>query len=224
MTKILLLILGGLILAACQANTIQDSKYDQWEDSEQTPASKKVAMVDAKYSLTKDRAELDKLRESIPVDIKKKNDEKALLADLMGEVKYTPEVVREKFSSLVRKKRELFNQDMTKLRESFNKNEKKAREAFTKGLAEERDSFLRKKVDREKRADFFNQQDEDRRTFSAEQKEKRDEFESDIREKRKNFDDYMKEKNDDFVFELKEYQAKWNEKIEIQKLEKYLKK
>ena len=214
----------GLMLAACQLNAINDSKYDHWEDRETSAVPKKAPMVDAKYSLVKDRAELDKLRASIPTEVKKQNDEKAFLADLMSEIKYTPESVREKFSNLVRKKRELFNKDMTKSREDFNKQEKKSRDSFTQELTKEREGFLQKKVDREKRADFFNQQDEDRRTFMAEQKEKRDEFESDSREKRKNFDDYMKEKNDDFIFELKEYQAKWNEKLQMQKLENEIKK
>lgn len=221
---LLLCILSAVLLTACQVNSIQDAKDDQFDESGKSGGDRRRPVVDAKYSLAKDRAELDKLRQTIPPDVRKQNDEKAFLAELMGEVKYPPEVVREKFSNLVRKKREVFNRDMTKLREDFNKNEKKNRESFTKDLTEERDSFLKRKVEREKRADFFNEQDEARRTFSAEQKEKRDEFEADIREKRKNFDDYMKEKTDDFAFELKNYQALWQEKQEHQKLEKDLKK
>ncbi len=223
------ILLTGLIISGCQVNPIQDFKYDHWETSGEEGADgkgvavKKTARVDAKYSLAKDRAELDKLRAALPPDVRNQNDEKAFLADLMGEVKYPPEAVREKFSNLVRKKRELFNKDMTKSREEFSKNEKKTRDAFTKSLTEERDRFLRKKVDRENRAEFFNQQDEDRRTFTAEQKEKRDEYEADVRDKRKNFDDYLKEKSDDFNFELKNYQAVWQDKLEMKKLEKDIK-
>lgn len=225
-TKFLFIFLTCLIIAGCQLNPIQDSKYDRWEESDEgksTLGKKPSTMVDTKYSLAKDRSELDKLREALPPEVKNQNDEKAFLAELMGEVKYPPEVVREKFSNLVRKKRELFNKDMTKSREEFSKNEKKTRETFTKSLSEERDRFLRKKVDREKRADFFNQQDEDRRIFTAEQKEKRDDYEAEVREKRKNFDDYLKEKSDDFNFELKSYQNVWHDKLEMKKLEKDIK-
>lgn len=226
-THLIVIFLTGLMLTACQMNTIQDTKYDRWEEGAdvvpEQPA-KKPAMVDAKYSLAKDRAELDKLRESLPPEVRNQNDEKAFLAELMGEVKYPPETVREKFSNLVRKKRELFNKDMNKSREEFGKVERKTREGFTRTLTEEREKFLKSKVDREKRADFFNQQDEDRRTFMAEQKEKRDEYEADVREKRKNFEDYLKEKSDDFNFELKNYQAAWRDKLEMQKLEKEIKK
>ena len=222
--KFVVFVLNVLLLTACQINAIQDTKYDRYDESEEAVIPKKKLTVDAKYSLAKDRAELDKLRQSIPDDVKKQNDEKAFLAELMTEIKYPPELVREKFTNLVRKKRELFNKDLTRLREDFSKNEKKQRDSFTKGLTQDRESFLQKKVDRDKRADFFNEQDEDRRTFTAEQKEKRDEFESDVREKRKNFDDYMKEKSDDFSFELKAYQEKWREKLEMSKLSKDVQK
>ena len=226
-THLILIFLTGLLLTACQVNPIEDSRYDHWEtgaDATPEQPTKKPAMVDAKYSLAKDRAELDKLRANLPPEVRNQNDEKAFLAELMGEVKYTPETVREKFNNLVRKKRELFNKDLNKSRDEFGKTERKTREGFTRKLTEERDRFLKTKVDREKRADFFNQQDEDRRTFTAEQKEKRDEYEADVREKRKNFDDYLKEKSDDFNFELKNYQAVWHDKLEMQKLEKDIKK
>lgn len=225
--KLILIFLTGILLAACQVNPIQDAKYDRWEEGDDAVPEqpvKKTAKVDAKYSLAKDRAELDKLRESLPPEVRTQNDEKAFLAELMGEVKYPPETVREKFNNLVRKKRELFNKDMNKAREEFSKTERKTRDSFTRKLTEERDKFLRTKVDREKRADFFNQQDEDRRTFTAEQKEKRDEYEADVREKRKNFDDYLKEKSDDFNFELKNYQTLWHDKLEMKKLEKDIRK
>ena len=149
---LILIFLTGLILTACQMNTIQDSKYDRWEEGDDTEQpAKKPAMVDAKYSLAKDRAELDKLRESLPSEVRNQNDEKAFLAELMGEVKYSPETVREKFSNLVRKKRELFNKDMNKSREDFGKVERKTREGFTRKLTEERNAFLKTKVDRENR-------------------------------------------------------------------------
>ncbi|MBY0553748.1 hypothetical protein K2P97_04410 [bacterium] len=174
-------------------------------------------LVDPKYSIAKDREELDAIRESVPQEIKSRNDEKALMAELMGELKYDPSVVREKFANLVRKKRELFNKDMNRSREEFSKREKKERDEFFKELESDRESFLKRKVDREKRADFFNDQDEARRTFIAEQREKRDEYEADTRDKRKNFEDYVKEKNDEFNAELKEYTVRWKEKEKLER-------
>lgn len=189
-------------LLSCQVATKREAG-----DSAETPT-----MVDPKYSISKDRAEFEQIRKSIPNDVKKVNDEKALMADLFLEVKRSPEEIRDKYDSLARKKRDLFNKDMTKAREEYNKNERKKREDFTKSLDEERKEFLQTKVNAEKRSDFFSEQDEKRRNFSAEQKDKREEFESDIREKRKNFEDYYKEKYDEFNVELKSYRFKWNEK------------
>lgn len=199
--KSLILAISGLCFLAlsCQVETKRSNE------------SSSTTLVDPKYSLSKDRSEFEKLRQSIPDDVKKKNDESALMAELFTNLKHPPEYVREKFTDLVRKKRELFNKDMTRAREDYNKTERKAREEFLKNLEEERKDFLEKKVDREKRSDFFNDQDERRREYFSDQKDKREEFESDIREKRKNFDDYIKEKNDDFNAELKDYTIRWKE-------------
>jgi hypothetical protein len=201
MKQILLFLLPLVFFTSCQINSKRIHELNS-----------NAPLVDPKYSIAKDREELDQLRESMPPELKKRNDEKALMAELMGELKFTPELVREKFSNLVRKKRDLFNKDMTKAREDFTKNEKKIRDDFYKNLEEERKDFLRKKVDRERRASFFNDQDEARKTFVAEQREARDEYEADAREKRKNFEDYVKEKNDEFNAELKDYTLKWKEK------------
>lgn len=173
--------------------------------------STSTTLVDPKYSLSKDRSEFEKLRQSIPDDVKKKNDESALMAELFSNLKHPPEYIREKFTDLVRKKRELFNKDLTRSREEYNKNERKSRESFLKELEDERKSFLEKKMDREKRSDFFNDQDENRREYFSEQKDKREEFEADIREKRKDFDDYIKEKTNDFNAELQDYKIRWKE-------------
>lgn len=186
-------------------------------DSTQYGEAQQTDLVDAKYSVAKDRAEFEKLREAIPAETRKQNDEKALTIEWMSQMRYSPEVIREKFNKVVRKKRDLFNKDMTRKREEFNRNEKKAREEFTRNLEDDRKDFLRRKVDREKSKNFFDEQDRDRKTFNAELKDKRDNFEADVKEKRKNFDDYIKERNDDFNAELKDYAIRLKEKIEQEK-------
>ena len=187
----------------------------QLQTSHETPdtgTSPNSTLVDPKYSLSKDRSEFDKLRENVPADTKKTNDEKALTAEWFAETKYDPEKIRDKYDTLVRKKRDLFNKDMTKAREIFNKEEQKKRAEFLKELELERKDFTGRKADRDKKNEFFNEQDEKRKNFMADQKDKREDFESDSREKRKNFEDYLKEKSNDFSSELKAYRLKWKDK------------
>lgn len=203
--RFFLVLISGFIFTSCQ----MDSKHAT------QPAD--APLVDPKYSVAKDRSEFDKLREDIPVVQRQQNDEKALIAELTAELKYPPDVVREKYANIVRKKRELFNKDMTKLRETFNKTEKKSRDDTLKNLEDERNQFLKKKVTRDERSDYFHEEDEMRRSFFSEQKDKREEFESDMREKRKSFEDYVKERNDTFSEELKDYSARWKDKQEANK-------
>jgi len=201
------------LLLALFAFFVQSCQLSSNRSHESMPSG----LVDPKYSIAKDRSELERLRESLPVEVKKENDEKALMAELMSELRYPPEGVREKYMSQVRKKRDLFNKDMSKAREEYGKNEKKARDEFLKKMEEERRDFLSGKVDRERRARFFNEQDEERRTYFAESREKREEFEAEFREKRKNFEDYAKEKTDEFNAELKNYTVRWKEKLQREK-------
>ena len=207
MKSFIFAVFGAFLLThilGCQVQTTRDSGNENKSDGS--------TLVDPKYSISKDRSEFEKLRESIPAEVRQSNDEKALMAEWFSEVKMEPEKIREKFDTIVRKKRELFNKDLTKQRDVFNKEEKKKREEFLKELEEERKDFLKRKVDKEKRAEFFNEQDEKRRNYFAEQKDKREDFESNVREKRKDFEDYLKEKNNDFNSELKAYRIKWTEK------------
>ncbi|MBC7421712.1 MAG: hypothetical protein H7328_13365 [Bdellovibrio sp.] len=203
-SRIFTLCFVSVLAVSCQIKTTHS------DDSTTKP------LVDPKYSIAKDRAELEQMREEIPAEVKKKNDETALRDDWMRELKYSPEVIREKMSTLVRKKRDLFNKDLGKKREQFNKVERKAREEFLKNLEKERKDFLGQKVDREKRAEFFEEQDEKRREYFSEQKDKREDFEADMREERKDYEDYVKEKNDEFNSEIKAYTIKWNVKQKSQ--------
>lgn len=192
-----------LVATSCQVQTQRPELHDEPIDSTST-------LVDPKYSLSQDRAEFEKIRESIPENKRRANDEKALIAEWMVGSNMPPADVRERFNNLVQKKRETFNNDMTKLRESFSKNEKKNREQFLKEVESERDSFTRRKQSREARNEFFDELDQKRKNFFAEQREKRDEFESDMRDQRKNFEDYLKERSLYFTSELKAYTERWN--------------
>lgn len=196
-----------ILASSCAVNSKRDEK----------PSPLAEPGVDPKYSVGKDRSEFDKLRENVPAEIRQQNDEKALIAELTAELKYPPEVAREKFNNIVRKKRDMFSKDMSKIREEYNKHEKTERDEFLNDLKEEREEFLKRKVDQDKRSKFFSEQDETRRTFFAEQREKRDEFESDFRARRKDFEDYIKDKTDIFNSELKDYNIRWKEKLDAEK-------
>lgn len=168
-------------------------------------------LVDESYSLKADREALEELRQNIPGEVKRENDEKAFMDGLMSDLSRSPSEVRNKFSSLLGKKRERFSKDMNKAREEFNKAQKKDREAFTKELADQRKEFSRKKVSSEERKEFFDSLESRRKDFYADQKEKRDEFEADSRDKRKNFDDYVRAKNGEFNQLHRDYSKRYEE-------------
>lgn len=176
---------------------------------EQQNGNSPQSLVDPKYSLTEDRAQFEKLRESIPERKKQINDEKALFADWTAGLRLSPNEVREKYDNLARKKRDLFNQDMSKAREDMSKSEKQKRDLFLQQLDNERVDFSKRKKDREERNDFYNHQDDKRRRFFAEERDKREEFESTMRDQRKSFEDYLKEKSLEFTSELKSYNESW---------------
>lgn len=162
-------------------------------------------LVDDKYRLTKDREEFEKLRTQIPVEKRQENDEVAFVLGLMSELKYTPNEVREKFNTALRKKRDLFNKDMKKYREDFVKNEKSARDKFTSDLSEQRKTLRDRKMSSKDRSEFNSNLEAKRKEFYSEQKEKREEFEAAIRDQRKNFEDYAREKTNNFNQEHRAY-------------------
>lgn len=190
-------------LMSCQIET----KRTQDED--------RSTLVDPKYSLTQDRSEFEKIRENIPAEVRKKNDEKSLLAEWMLGFRLSPNEIRERYDNLVRKKRDLFSADLSKSREDYSRTEKKNRDALLRGLETERNDFSKGKKSREERADFYNRLDDKRRNYFAEEREKKDEFESIVRDQRKNFEDYLKEKNLDFNSELKAYTENWNSQKKV---------
>ena len=189
-------------LTSCQVET-------KHEDTAVKSVSSKP-LVDPKYSLVQDRSEFDRLRESVPEEKKQANDEKALFAEWTVGLKKSPSDVREKFDSLVRKKRELFNKDMTKTREQFTKSLEKKRTDFLKDIESKRKDFASQKKSRDEKNDFFNELDSQRRSYFLEEHEKRDEFEANVRDQRKNFEDYITEKRADFNSDMKAYSEKYN--------------
>lgn len=189
-----LILLIFLITSACNSTPTGQNRY--------TPETPEVS---EKYSLSADRAALDELRKDIPQSTQVKNDEEALILQLMSENKKDPVEVRRVFDGMVRKKRDLFDKDMNKTREQFNKTEKEARDEFLKKSESDRKVFNKKKRSKEERAEFYNKQDETRREYFANERDRRQEFESVSREKRKDFEDHVRSRTNDFNQEVRAY-------------------
>jgi hypothetical protein len=168
-------------------------------------------LVDSKYKLSEDRNSFEELRKDIPVQKRSENDELAYVLQLMSQNQHTPSQVRDKFNTVLRKKRELFQKDMKKKREEFVKAEKKEKDEFLKNIEVERKDFSRNKVSSDQRREFYSDIEAKRKDFFAGQREKRDSFESDMRDSRKNFDDYAREKTSEFNQEHRAYSKKFDE-------------
>lgn len=169
------------------------------------------ALVDEKYSLKEDREAFANLRKDIPEEVRRDNDEKAFMAEMMADFSRTPAEVRNQFSRILNKKRELFSKDMSKAREKFNQEQKSKREEFSKNQSNARSRFAGQKKTSAERTDFYSRLDGDRREFNSEQQSLRDEFEADMREKRKNFDDYIRAKTDEFNQLHRDYAKRYDE-------------
>lgn len=168
-------------------------------------------LVDEKYSLEADREAFEELRKDIPAKVRKENDEKAFMDQMMSDLSKPPTEVRNKFSSIVNKKRNLFSKDMNAERESFSKKQTKDRNEFTKKQSDARADFSKKKASPDERRDFFENLETERKNFYTDQREKRDEFEENTRDKRKNFDDYIRAKTDEFNQLHRDYVKRYDE-------------
>lgn len=192
----ILLVGMTLVLGACASTN--ESKVD-------------APLVEDKYKLSVDRAAYEKLREEIPAEKRRENDEVAFVMQWMGEVKRPPGEVREKFNSALSKKRNLFQKDMEKRREAFVKKERKDREDFQREQTRQRENFVSMKRKPEERKEFFDDLDLRRKDFNAAQREFRDEFEAEIRDRRKNFEDYTREKTNEFNQEHRVYTKRYED-------------
>ncbi len=205
--KVIIVSLGVAVFAFLTLSCQVKSQRSEMSDSS-AEQNKEKPLVEDSYRLKEDRQKFDEIRKDIPPERAQENDEKAFIAGLTSDITRHPEAVREKFSSIVRKKRELFNKDLEKSRNEFTKQERKDREAFNKNSELQRKEFTKDKHTNDERKDFFGDIDQKRKDFYTEQREKRDDFEANIREKRKNFEDYMREQNNDFNYEHRIYTKK----------------
>ena len=193
-------------------------------EKDEAKAAKVNAPVEVsdEVSLKSDRAQFDEARKEIPDDIKKQNDEIALVMGMMtkGGGDEDPSKIRDRFSKALRDRREKHDKILWKKREDFTKNERKERDAFMHDLQKSRDEFSKRKVKSDERKEFFDKQEEARKEFFANQSDKRKEFESDATEDRKTFEDYAREKQNSFNEEIRSYTAAYYERQKALALKK----
>ena len=213
-----------VLCVGCQIHSpreeLQDSKMDLYSGSDPKELRKTLpdaGKIDPKYSIAADREKFQAMRSDVSTDLQARNDEKALLAELMAATEIEPSQVRERFDGVVRRRREEFNRDMTKLRETYSRQERQQRESFTKELEAERETIKDQNFSREDRQRRISELDQKRRDYYSSEREQRDLFEADVRTARKDFDDYVKRKQDEFNAEYKIYQIRWRENKEGKK-------
>ena len=132
-----------------------------------------AAPIPDEVSLREDRSSLEELRKGEPEEIKKQNDELALLLGLMKDGTEEPSKVRERYNKIVRDKREKMDKRLRKERDAFSKSEKKGRDDFMKAAAKDRSKFMARKRSPEASKDFFDQQENKRKARFDEEREKR---------------------------------------------------
>jgi hypothetical protein len=201
----------SLWLAFSLASTLLSCRGTQ----ELNPVSKKE--LPQELSLKEDRSQFAELRKDIPIEIQSKNDEAALILELMKDPSEEPNRIRERFQTQLRKQRESNDKQLRELREEFTKEERNRRENFTKKLKEEREAFISSKPKSDARNTFFSDQESRRRNFFSTERETREEFESKVRENRKNFDDKARELNGKFELEYRAFSKKHQEYLKEKK-------
>lgn len=164
-------------------------------------------------SLRADRSELDQFRKEIPDEVKKQNDEIALMMSyVVRDSEEDPQRLRDRFNTALRKKREAVDKQIRRVREDFSKRERKERETFLKKMKEQRDDFVGRKRSADDRKRFFEDQEEKRKAFMADQQEKRKDFEMRVQDERKNVEDLIRERQNAFNQEWRSYQTRYTER------------
>ena len=173
--------------------------------------------LSGEMSLKADRDELKELRKDVPAEKQKSNDELALYLQLIKQGSEQPQMVRDKFTVLVERRRTSFRERVAKLRENYRRDEAKRRDEYLDGQKTKRTDYLAKKRTPEQMRDFFAKQDKERQSFFADERDRRTSFESDVSAQSKDFDSYMREKTNEFNEKYRLYSKKFSERPKAKK-------
>ncbi len=210
----ILLMLSIILSVACEGL----NKRLEREDNKKEAATN---TEDYEVSLAKDRSQYSELRQDIPAQKQKENDELAFVLNMLREDKpININSVRSRWNREIRKRRKNFNRDTKKARDEFNKKQKKARESFLAKQKSERNSFNRSSKSREDSKDFYADQDQIRRSFFADQRDRSNAFRDEQREKRRAFDEVIRGRVKEFNDLYREYQRRQRDRKTALRLEK----
>jgi hypothetical protein len=196
-------ILSFISLVACGVT----SKHSTEDKKANAPVE-----VSDEVSLKADRSQYADMRKDISEEVKKENDELAIVLDMLTKGDEEPNKIRDRFDKAIRSRRDKEDKILRKKRDDFTKNERKSRDEFLAKLKSDRDEFVKRKMTSEERKKMFDDQDTKRHEYFADEQDKRREFESDISENRKTFEDYAREKQNKFNSDLREYTTNYYER------------
>lgn len=200
------LILFAFVVTGCMSRRPDPEKVRQ-QDRDQVKRE-----LEQEMSLKQDRESLNSLRTEVPTETRKSNDELALFLNLIKQGTETPQNVREKFNSLVMKKRSAFREKVERLRGKFRDDETRKRETFLRDQQRKRDNYLRRKRDPRDQRDFLADMEKDRQQYFADERARRSSFESEVSAESKDFDSYMRERQKEFDEQYRIYSKKFSEK------------
>jgi hypothetical protein len=196
--------------------------HEEASDHVADPAAAQQApgQVADDVSLKEDRSRLDDLRKEIPENLRRQNDELAGIFELMAKSDQEPSEIRERFNTVLRKRREKMDQELRQKREDFSKKDQRGHDAFLKAQNQERERFAHETHTADQRKHFFDQQDERRRSYFAKSADLHKIFEDEIADRRKDFEDYVREKTNFFNTEYRNFSARYTERRKAESLKK----
>lgn len=207
MANAILLVLSVVFLTSCKSGGGKKPEQVRAEDRDKIQHT-----LEQEMTLKQDRQQLETLRKDIPTEKQKQNDELALFLNLMKQGTEQPNLVREKFSTLVQRKRSDFRAKVARLREDFRNEETRKREDFLKVQKDKREAFTRKKPTSKENREFFSDQDRDRSRFFSDERDRRSSFEAEIQAQSRDFDSYMRERTYEFNEQFRLYSKQFSEK------------
>lgn len=170
------------------------------------------AELSEEMSLKADRDHLAEMRKDIPQEVQKANDELALQLNLMKGGTEAPASVRDRFNSLVMRKRSDFRAKVDRLRSDYRAQETRRREDFMQAQKKKRESFLSGKRERAEITRFNTDMEKERVRFNADERDRRQNFEAELNSSSKDFESYMRERQKEFNEQYRLYSKKYSEK------------
>lgn len=182
------------------------------EQNRQADRDKIQNTLEQEMSLKADREQIAELRKDIPDAKQRQNDELALYLNLMKQGTEQPNIVRDRFQTLVQKRRTSYRDKVTRLRDDFRKEETRRREDFLKAQKDKRDAQIKKKQTSAENRRFFGDQDKESQRFFADERDRRKNFEAELTAQSKDFESYMRERNNEFNEQFRLYSKQFSEK------------